>query len=121
MLRITSPLRVLTRGGRTSRIEGSARSGRCRPDRALIAGLRRAHSELASRGVDLADPKLTIDAARGLDDPYLRKLSGLAFLAPDIQRAILEGRQPTGLKLADLLSITLPLSWSEQRKLLRIT
>ncbi|UVI39197.1 recombinase family protein [Qipengyuania spongiae] len=121
VLRITSPVRVLTRGGRTSRIEGSARSGRCRPDRALIAGLRRAHSELASRGVDLAAPKLTIDAARGLGDPYLRKLSGLAFLAPDIQRAILEGRQPAGLNLADLLSMTLPLSWSEQRKLLRIT
>ena len=41
IVRITSPVTIYTRGGRTSRIEGAARSGRLRPDKALIAGLRR--------------------------------------------------------------------------------
>jgi len=117
ILRITSPVTIHTRGGRTSRIEGTARSGRVQPDRALIAGLRRAHAELQERGIDLTDIRGSIDDARGLEDPYLRRLSALAFLAPDIQRAILEGRQPAGLRLADLVSINLPLDWDEQRRL----
>ena len=47
-----------------------------------------------------------------------RKLSGLAFLAPDIQRAILAGHQPTGLTLADLMATALPLDWHKQREAL---
>jgi len=116
MLRITSPVKVQTRGGRTSRIDGSARPVRSCPDRALIAGLRRAHLELTARGIDLAQANAPIDNARGVEDPYLRKLTRLAFLAPDIQRTILGGRQPPGLKLADLLARDLPLSWEDQRE-----
>jgi len=116
MLRITSPVKVQTRGGRTSRIEGTARPVRTCPDRTLIAGLRRAHLELQARGIDLAETTAPIDSARGVEDPYLRKLTRLAFLAPDIQRSILEGRQPPGLKLADLLADDLPLSWEDQRQ-----
>lgn len=118
LLRITSPVRIHVRGGRTSRIESSAAASRARPDRTLIAGLRRAHAELNERGIDVRKIKGPIDEARGVNDPYLRKLTGLAFLAPDIQRAILEGRQPTDLRLADILSCDLPLNWKDQRELL---
>ncbi len=119
--RITSPVRIQTRGGRTSRIEGSASPLRSRPDKTLIAGLRRAHAELKKCGIDVTDIKASIEHARGIKDPYLRKLSGLAFLAPDIQRAILEGRQPADLKLADLISLDLPFAWEDQRNLLGMT
>lgn len=64
----------------------------------------------------MMDAKSAMNQARGVDDPYLRKLTGLAFLAPDIQRALLEGRQPAGIKLADLLSHRLPLAWEDQRQ-----
>ena len=37
-------------------------------------------------------------------------------MTKDIQRAILEGRQPTGLTLSTLLSVPLPLDWQEQRR-----
>lgn len=47
--------------------------------------------------------------------PYHRSLAQLAFLAPDIQTAILEGRQPAGLTLESLLDKTLPVAWSDQR------
>jgi hypothetical protein len=53
-----------------------------------------------------------------MGDPYLRKLSSISFLAPDIQRAILEGRQPTGLTLGNLLAGPLPLAWQKQREML---
>jgi DNA invertase Pin-like site-specific DNA recombinase len=118
-LRITSPVKILTRGGRTSRIDGSAHATRSRPDKVLIAGLRRAHAELKERGLDMTDRRAPLHDARGVADPYLRKLTRLAFLAPDIQRAILEGRQPADLKLADLVSRReLPLGWDDQRQLL---
>jgi len=45
----------------------------------------------------------------------------LAFLAPDLQRAILEGRQPRGMTLARLIEIDIPHLWSEQRRLFTTT
>ena len=49
------------------------------------------------------------------DSSYRRRLLGLAFLAPDIQSAILDGRQPPGLTLSKLMAIDLPLDWAAQR------
>ena len=46
---------------------------------------------------------------------HRRQLSRLPFLAPDLQQAILEGRQPPALKLRTLLKTELPLLWCEQR------
>ncbi len=56
--------------------------------------------------------------ARSPADSYIRRLTPLAFLAPDIQRAILEGRQPPGLTLQQLISKPLPLAWIDQRRAL---
>jgi hypothetical protein len=43
----------------------------------------------------------------------------LTFLAPDITRAILEGRQPGGFTAQKLVSqAALPLTWAEQRRVL---
>jgi site-specific DNA recombinase len=47
--------------------------------------------------------------------PAIRKL---AFLAPDIAVAILDGRQPAHLALADLIRVDMPDTWSAQRRLL---
>lgn len=117
VLRIIHVARIVTRGGRAF-LSGVAARAKARPDRPLIAGLRRAHRELRCRGINMADPKSQLKEARGVDDPYLRKLTKLAFLAPDIQRRILEGRQPPGMTLGDLLTIELPLDWHRQREIL---
>ena len=66
---------------------------------------------MMERGSSLAE-------AKGIEDPYLRKLTSLAFLAPDIQQAIVSGQQPAELTLAGLLSTRLPVDWDAQRKLL---
>jgi len=50
--------------------------------------------------------------------PYERKLLRLAFLAPDIQQAIMSGRHPQHLFLEKIQQMTIPLSWVEQRKAL---
>jgi site-specific DNA recombinase len=117
-LRITCTMKICTRGGRTWLIQSAGVLRRARPDRALIAGLRRAHVELLNSGIDVANPRDDLANAKGVSDPYLRRLSTLAFLAPDIQRAILEGRQPTGLTLANLTAANLPLDWHMQRQML---
>ena len=48
---------------------------------------------------------------------YGRRLIALAFLAPDLQQAILEGTQPADLTLEHLLAKPLPANWSAQRQL----
>jgi hypothetical protein len=45
---------------------------------------------------------------------YLCRLLALICLAPDIVEAILDGRQPKGLRLAEMLGNG-PLGWKEQR------
>jgi hypothetical protein len=38
----------------------------------------------------------------------------LAYLSPDLTRDLLNGRQPAGLTLAQLLNADLPLAWRDQ-------
>jgi DNA invertase Pin-like site-specific DNA recombinase len=94
------------RGGRAW-IEGEGAPPLQRIDRGLVSTLRRAQV-LAARGA--------FDAVREVALPKnVRRLLELAFLAPDIQQAILEGRQPPSLTVASLRETRLPTSWAEQR------
>jgi site-specific DNA recombinase len=55
----------------------------------------------------------------GLDRSDIGRRIRLAFLAPDIVEAILEGRQPADLNLTRLKQLgQLPLAWADQRSLL---
>jgi hypothetical protein len=51
----------------------------------------------------------------GVTDAYVCRLSSLTCFAPDIVEAILDGRQPKGLRLADVLGNG-PLAWNAQRE-----
>jgi hypothetical protein len=60
-------------------------------------------------------------AREGMSGSYATRLVRLAFLAPDLLAAILDGRQPDGLTAARLLQECrrgLPPDWREQRALL---
>ena len=97
------------RGGKRHIVLGKRNPGQ--RDRTLIAALRRAHRMASSeRGMPI------FETAPG--SPYDNRIQRLVFLAPDIQRAIIEGRQPAGLNLERLVKTNLPLSWNEQRKAL---
>ena len=50
-----------------------------------------------------------------MTDAYVCRLLPLTCLAPDIVEAILDGRQPKGLRLAEMLGNG-PLGWEEQRR-----
>jgi DNA invertase Pin-like site-specific DNA recombinase len=57
-----------------------------------------------------------IAAAVGKSERYVSKAIRAAFLAPDLVEALLEGRAPPGLRLAQLMK-DLPFDWNEQRRL----
>ncbi len=101
------PVMLQRRGGR--RLILPTRMKLSDPDPILIAALRKAHGMLKrDRGMPV------IEAAPV--SPYDRTILRLAFLAPDIQRAIIEGRQPQHLNLEYFKSVDLPLAWSKQRE-----
>ncbi|MNI96516.1 hypothetical protein D3C73_1549830 [compost metagenome] len=47
---------------------------------------------------------------------YAARLARVAFLAPDLKRAILDGTQSERLTLEALMRSDLPLDWAEQRR-----
>jgi hypothetical protein len=65
-------------------------------------------------------PSLTAVAAeQGISQSYATRLVRLAWLAPDIVEAILDGRQPACLTASGLMRDTrIPLDWPDQRKAL---
>ncbi len=58
------------------------------------------------------------DLARNLDvdNSYVVRILKLTTLAPDIVEAILNGEEPSGLSLAQLIR-TFPMDWEQQRAL----
>ena len=55
---------------------------------------------------DLAD-------AAGLDRAYVRRIVNLTLLSPELVRAILEGTEPSGLSITQLIR-DVPMDWTEQ-------
>ena len=108
LMRLVLPLRLQTRGGRTEVVAASP--PKQKPDAVLIAALRAAHRMLAHDRSGA--PILEVSP----ETSHRRRLIRLAFLAPDLQHAILAGEQPEGLTLSALMDGDLPLSWAAQRR-----
>ena len=69
-----------------------------------------------SEPVTLLPPLIGETVGRDISDQVYERL---AYLAPDIVRAIVDGRQPRSLNARTLARLgSLPLSWSEQRAML---
>ena len=116
---IRIPFRLQKRGGETiiTTPNGDAPP---RLDGALIKAVARACSWREALESGKAKSVADLVKLSGYSKRYIRRLLPLAFLATDILEAILVGRQPPHLKLADLLDTDLPLSWAQQRKKLGV-
>jgi hypothetical protein len=116
-LTIRIPIRLQRRGGRKLIImpEGVAAPAR-KPsrDETLVKALVRAHRW--RRRIESGRAKSITDLAEqeGVTMAYVCRLLPLTCLAPDIVEAILDGRQPKELRLAEMLGNGL-LGWDEQR------
>jgi len=110
-LTIRIPMRLRRRGGRKLIItpDGAAVPER-KParDDTLIRALVKAHRW--RRRIENGHARSITDLAEqeGVTDAYVCRLLPLTCLAPDIVEAILDGRQPKGLRLAGIPHLPAP-------------
>ena len=85
-----------------------------RPDETLIRALARAHrwKRLLEEGRFRSAGE--IGEAEGVTRSFVNRLLRLTLLAPDIQEAILEGRQAKAMQLEEVTR-KMPSEWDEQR------
>jgi hypothetical protein len=117
-LTIRIPMRLQRRGGRKLIMtpEGVAvPTLRPRRDETLVRALVRAHRW--RRRIESGRAKSITDLAEqeGVTDAYVCRLLPLTCLAPDIVEVIIDGRQPKGLRLAEMLRNG-PLAWEKQQQ-----
>jgi hypothetical protein len=85
-----------------------------RLDETLIRALARAHRWNRMLEAGKCRSITEIAEAEKVDCAYVSRLLDLTLLAPDIQEAILEGRQPKGMQLEELTR-AMPEAWEGQR------
>lgn len=110
---VTAPLSIRRRGPQLKLTLAGAAQGNALPDQSLLTAVVRARNwaDRIMSGSSLT----TIATQEQVTDGYVSQLLPLAFLAPSLVEAILDGRHPAGLTADRLIWKTqLPLSWREQ-------
>lgn len=85
------------------------------PDDTLLKALARAHRWKRVLESGAVQSLNELAEAEKINPSYLSRIYRLTLLAPDIIEAILEGRQPRTLQLADLMD-DMPVEWERQRE-----
>jgi len=119
-IRVSISARAIFRGGRTWIVGGGGQHPlkAARVDAKLVKALKAAHAWQLKLSASPLSAPADLASAQVHPDSYIRQLGHLAFLAPDIQQAILDGHQPAGLNIKRLLACKLPIDWASQRKML---
>ena len=95
---------------------------RKKPDAKLVALLTRAHDWFAQLASGRSASIQAISRQAKVSSPYAARVVNLAFLAPDIVQRIVRGDCPMDLNSDRLIRmVPLPVSWDEQRALLRMS
>jgi hypothetical protein len=115
-LEIAAEIRRL---GKEKRLIVSAHAPKTKPDSVLIKAVIRAHRWFNMLKDGTVESISELARIEDVQRTYTSRIIPLAFLAPDITEAILEGRQPIDLSLDRLLeAMPLPLAWTAQRTML---
>ena len=117
LLRLSVTVHLKRRGVEAKLIvDGDGKCPITSPDSALVKAVAKAHAW--NRKLMTGDARSIRALARdvGVTNRYVRKLLPLAFLAPDIIDAILDGRQPRDLSLETLATTSIPRRWEGQRR-----
>ena len=115
-LTVRVPMTFRKRGGRKQVVSPEGASWdhpRPRVDNTMVKAIARAHrwKRLLESGRFASVTELA--EAEKINQSYLCRVLRMTLLAPDIVEAILDGRQPAGLQLEDLLK-PIPLEWQRQ-------
>ena len=116
-LTIRIPMRLQRRGGRKLIMtpEGATvPTPKPRRDETLIKALVHAHRWRPRIEIGHARSITDLAEQEGVTAAFVCRLLPVTCLAPDIVEAILDGRQPKGLRLADMLG-NRPDAWNAQR------
>jgi hypothetical protein len=116
VVRVRAPFAIRKRGGRKLvLVPGGAATvpKRVRVDNAIIKALARAFRwrKLLESGSYATIEELA--AADGINSSFVSRLLRLTLLAPETVEAILDGRHPTEVTLAQLMK-PFPVSWNRQ-------
>jgi hypothetical protein len=113
---IAIPARVTKRGNRLKLVIANGEPTQRKRDLSLIRVVARAHDWWQRLCSGEAGSIRDLAASKGVSGSHVRRVLRLAFLAPDIVEAILDGRQPVELTAKRLLlREDLPLDWLAQR------
>jgi hypothetical protein len=97
-------------------------AARTRTDATLIKAIAQARSWFAELRSGKTGSMAAIAKREACTPNYVSRLLPLAFLAPDLLEAIVEGTHPVELTVASLTrGRPLPCSWAEQRRALKIS
>jgi hypothetical protein len=120
-LTLCAPARLRRAGMEMIMLIDAKQARKGKPDPSLVKLIVKAQKlkEKFIRGGDRMD---SIAASAGVSRAYFTRLVKLSFLAPDITKAILEGRHPPDLTASRLINhARLPLNWKAQRTALGFT
>jgi hypothetical protein len=120
-IRIIMPLRLMRRRGTTIALNphGCEAVDRPRLDAALSSALVRAEAWKRNLFSGAFATMHDLARAEGVTPTYAARIMRVAFLSPDLKRAILDGRQPPGLTLQGVTTGDLPLCWRAQHEQFR--
>jgi hypothetical protein len=118
---IEVPVRFRRRGVEAKLIVRDRQQADSGPDANLVKALARAHEWFGRFVRGEASGLGDIARAERVDRTYVTRMLCLAFLAPAVTKAILEGRQPTELTAKRLVSsaLNLTLLWPDQIDIFR--
>ena len=123
-LTIRVPLTLRRHGGRKLVIVpeggGIPERPRASPDDTLLKALARAYRWKRMLESGQVRSMNELAEAEKINPSYLSRIYRLTLLAPDIVEAILDGRQPRTLQLAELMD-DVPAEWDRQRERFGIT
>lgn len=113
-LTVVIRLSVKQRGGRKAMVTPGVLMLDARQDVTLIKAVARAFRwRRMLEGEHFATIQ-ELAAAEKINSSYVSRVLRLTLLAPDIVQAILDGRQPEGMTLPELMS-SFPVEWHPQR------
>ena len=116
---LSVPFSLKRRGNEAKLIIGNHDEAPVVVDETLVKTISDAHRWMRQLQSGAAATVVEIAKAEALDDGEVSRVLPLAFLAPDIVEAILDGRQPLKLTARDLKRLKpLPTSWVKQRQAL---
>jgi DNA invertase Pin-like site-specific DNA recombinase len=121
LIRILLPVRLKMRGGRNwiTGADGQAVEPASAPDKVLIRQVRAAHAILRACGAQPDASNSQLRYARAPKSSHQMAQVRWAFLAPDIQKDLMEGRAAAEGFARTGPRAKIPLLWSEQRAMFR--